>query len=98
MAVLPVAPKGSQFSVSSVAAPTLAEGLSISGLANGEIVVAWQDGSTAAVQLFNSNGVAVTGEINPALVGGAETLANEHVAALANGNFVTTWNDIVGGL
>jgi hypothetical protein len=87
MPSLPVSLKGSQFSVSSVAAPTPAVGLSIAALANGEIAVAWQDGSTSAVQLFSSNGVNVTGEINPALVGGAETLTNERVAALAKRKF-----------
>src|SRR5258708_33529649 len=90
--ILPIALKGSKFSVSS---PLGAAGLSIAGLANGDIAIAWEDGSNAAAQLFSGSGTAASGELLPALSGGSETLTNENVVALANGNFVVTWNDNV---
>src|SRR5258708_7935965 len=91
--ILPIALKGSKFSVSS---PSGAAGLSIAGLANGDIAIAWEDGSNAAAQLFSGSGATASGEFLPALSGGAsETLTNENVVALANGNFVVTWNDNV---
>ncbi|MFI5013585.1 MAG: FG-GAP repeat domain-containing protein [Hyphomicrobiales bacterium] len=95
--VLPISLKGSQFAVTSATTPT---GLSIAALANGEVAVAWQDGANAVGQLFNADGTAASSEfVAAASGGGGETLTNENVVALADGNFVETWNDnvIIGG-
>jgi hypothetical protein len=93
MVTLPITLKGSQFAVSSISAPA---GLSIAGLSDGDIVISWQDGSNAAVQLFNGSGAAVSSEVVAAISGGAsETLTQEIVVGLADGNFVVTWNDTV---
>src|SRR5258708_7140724 len=93
MTTLPITRNGLPFAVSPFSD---AAGLSIAGLANGDTAVAWQDGANAAVQLFGPTGAAASLELLPAVSGGAsETLTNENVVALANGNFVVTWNDTV---
>src|SRR5258708_38283322 len=94
MTTLPISRNSLPFAVSTFSD---AAGLSIAGLANGETAVAWQDGYDAAVQLFNANGAVASLEIHPALSGGGpgEILSNENVVALANGNFVVTWNDTI---
>ena len=69
--------------------------MSIAGLANGDTVVAWQDGSDAAVQLFSANGAAASNEFLSISGLSGRTLANENVVALANGNFVLTFNDTI---
>jgi hypothetical protein len=57
---LPITQKGLVFVAGSFSVPT---GLSIAGLANGDIAVAWQDGfNEGAVQLFSPNGTAVSNE------------------------------------
>jgi hypothetical protein len=66
MAPLTITFIGSQFAVPSGSTPT---GLSI---ANGDVAIAWQDGSNPAVQLFNSSGVAISSETLPAVSGGAD--------------------------
>src|SRR5258708_30441420 len=93
MTTLPITRNGLPFAVSPFSD---AAGLSIAGLANGDTAVAWQDGANAAVQLFGPTGAAASLDVLPAVSGGAsETLTNENVVALANGNFVVTWNDTV---
>jgi hypothetical protein len=61
MTTLPITQKGLEFAVSSFAVPP---GLSIAGLANGDTVMAWQDGSNAAVQLFSANGAEASNEFS----------------------------------
>src|SRR5258708_39193209 len=89
---LPITRNGLPFAVSSFSG---VGGLSIAGLTNGETAVAWQDGANAAVQLFGPTGEAASLELLAAQGGAIDTLSNENVVALANGNFVVTWNDTV---
>jgi len=93
MTTLPLTLKGQEFVAGSFSVPT---GLSIAGLADGDTVVAWQDGQSAAVQLFSPTGTAVSNETLPVPIGGGfHAATNENVIALANGNFVLTLNDTV---
>jgi hypothetical protein len=93
---LPIGLKGSQFDVSSVFTPT-GPGPTIAGLSDGDVVVSWEDGANAEVQLFDSNGNALSAETTVALSSSpSEALLDENVVALADGNFVVSWDDQVG--
>src|SRR5258708_3272614 len=97
MTTLPITRNGLEFVAATFSD---AAGLSIAGLDNGDTAVAWQDGRNVAVQLFSPTGTAVSNELVPfqGSNDGSNTLTNENVVALANGNFVLTFNlTIVSG-
>ena len=75
--------------------------MDIAGLADGDIVMAWQDGSTnsntnVAAQLAHGNGAQAGRAFFPALSNGPnDRLVGVNVVGLGNGNFVVTWVDQV---
>jgi hypothetical protein len=83
--------KGSQLTLSN------AYSASIAGLSDGDLVAAWQAGATnpnAQAQLFHGDGSVETLPFIVALTSGSnDSLIEERVAALPNGNFVVTWVD-----
>jgi hypothetical protein len=86
-----IAPKGTQFALSN------AYSVSIAGLSDGDLVADWQAGATnpnVAAQLFNGNGTAKSLAFLPATSSGSsDSLIQEDIVALSNGNFVVTWVD-----
>jgi Ca2+-binding RTX toxin-like protein len=69
---------------------------SITELAGGNVVIAWNDGDVHA-QLFDSAGARIGGEL---LVNSSTTSTQEdaQVVALANGGFVVVWEDASANL